>query len=166
MRLKAPRMPIPPRMEASPKPKAALELSSPVCGSWSWAYADSLILIVLAGSAVLTALGALTGALTSFSAGAFADFAGFSGRPSTLPVAVVSPGVMVWSYGTAVSLVGSFGVTGSPGLPFFGVQHGTEYLSLSQPTTVPSSRIYQILSKFPRRLCTMLTLIHSVIKVA
>ena len=39
-------------------------------------------------------------------------------------------------------------------------------LSRSQPITAPRSRIYQILNKLPRRLCTMLTLIHPVIKVA
>lgn len=33
--------------------------------------------------------------------------------------------------------------------------NGTKSLSLSQPITAPSSRIYQILHKFPRRLCTM-----------
>ena len=38
--------------------------------------------------------------------------------------------------------------------------NGIKSLSLSQPTTAPSSQIYQILSKFPRRLCTMLTLIY------
>ena len=38
--------------------------------------------------------------------------------------------------------------------------NGTESLNLSPPTAAPSSRIYQILSKFPRRLCTILTLIH------
>lgn len=31
--------------------------------------------------------------------------------------------------------------------------NGTESLGLSQPTMAPSSRIYQILSKLPRRLC-------------
>jgi IS30 family transposase len=41
--------------------------------------------------------------------------------------------------------------------------NGSKFANLSK---VPSSRIYQILSKFPRRLCTMLPLIHPVIKVA
>ena len=36
----------------------------------------------------------------------------------------------------------------------------------TQPTTDLSSQIYPILSKFPRLLCTTLTLIHPVIKAA
>ena len=44
--------------------------------------------------------------------------------------------------------------------------HRIKSLSLSQPTTDLSSQIYPILSKFPRLLCTTLTLIHPVIKAA